>query len=188
MILLVLGLILFLAPHLFARSTGLRQALQGRFGFVAYRLAVSILITAGFFMIILGWPQARSIAPVTLWTPDPAWRGIATALTAPFFLLLTLPYLPGGKLKGLIPHPMMLAIILWSGAHLLLNGDLASALLFGGFFGWSVVARVLIGFEPRVPAAWSVWDAVAIVAGVGGWVLTALWLHPLVLGVPALAN
>ncbi len=43
-----------------------------------------------------------------------------------------------------IRHPMLSGMVLWSVAHLLVNGDLASIVLFGSLGLWAVAEMVLI--------------------------------------------
>ncbi|NBR53740.1 MAG: hypothetical protein EBT91_10000, partial [Rhodobacteraceae bacterium] len=41
-------------------------------------------------------------------------------------------------------HPMLGGVKVWAFAHLLVNGDLASVVLFGGLLLWSVASMLLI--------------------------------------------
>jgi uncharacterized membrane protein len=43
-----------------------------------------------------------------------------------------------GTLRGKLRHPQLLAVKTWAVAHLLVNGDLASIMLFGGLLAWAV--------------------------------------------------
>ena len=45
-------------------------------------------------------------------------------------------------------HPQLTGFKVWAAAHLLVNGDLASILLFGGLLAWAVVEVI---FSKRVP-------------------------------------
>ena len=57
-----------------------------------------------------------------------------------------------GRLRARVRHPMLGAVKVWAFAHLLVNGDLASVLLFGGMLVWAVVSVILINrAEPWVP-------------------------------------
>ena len=49
-----------------------------------------------------------------------------------------------GVVRSKIRHPMLVAVILWSIAHLLVNGDLPSVLLFGGLGLWALGEMALI--------------------------------------------
>jgi hypothetical protein len=53
-----------------------------------------------------------------------------------------------------IRHPMLLAVVLWAVGHLLVNGDIASFVLFGGLGLWGLISMVLINRAgPWVPPA-----------------------------------
>jgi uncharacterized membrane protein len=41
-------------------------------------------------------------------------------------------------------HPQLTAVKTWAVAHLLVNGDLPSFILFGGLLAWAVVSVILI--------------------------------------------
>jgi hypothetical protein len=56
-----------------------------------------------------------------------------------------------GVLRTKIRHPMLTAVKIWAFAHLLVNGDLASMVLFGGLMAWAVVSLILIN---RQEPAW----------------------------------
>ena len=49
-----------------------------------------------------------------------------------------------GRLRGAMRHPQLIAVKIWAVAHLLVNGDLASLILFGGLLGWAVVEVIVI--------------------------------------------
>ena len=49
-----------------------------------------------------------------------------------------------GRLRGKMRHPQLTAVKIWALAHLLVNGDLASIILFGGILAWAIVSVILI--------------------------------------------
>ena len=49
-----------------------------------------------------------------------------------------------GKMRAWFRHPMLMGVITWSVAHLLVNGDLASVILFGGLAIWAIIQILLI--------------------------------------------
>jgi uncharacterized membrane protein len=55
-------------------------------------------------------------------------------------------HIKGGKVwpASVIRHPQLTAVKIWAVAHLLVNGDLSSILLFGGMLGWAVLEVILI--------------------------------------------
>jgi uncharacterized membrane protein len=86
---------------------------------------------------------------------------------------------------------MLLAVKLWALAHLIANGDLASILLFGSFLVWAVLARISVkkreaveGKPDRSGPARN--DAVAVAIGLILYAVMVTWLHPLLIGVPAI--
>jgi hypothetical protein len=46
-------------------------------------------------------------------------------------------------------HPQLIAVKTWALAHLLVNGDLPSLILFGGLLAWAVVSVILINRAQR---------------------------------------
>ena len=57
-----------------------------------------------------------------------------------------------GVLSDKIRHPMRLGTAVWAFAHLLVNGDMASVVLFGGVGVWAIVEMFVIN------AAQGGWD------------------------------
>ena len=45
-------------------------------------------------------------------------------------------------------HPQLIGVCLWAGAHLLVNGDMPSLVLFGGLLLWALAEIVLINRTP----------------------------------------
>jgi uncharacterized membrane protein len=189
MALLILGLALFLGVHsvsIFA--TGWRDAQVAQRGEKAWKGLYSVVSLVGFGLIVYGYGLARQ-APTVLYTPPAALRHIALLLMLPVFPLLAASSLPG-RIKTVAKHPTLLAAKLWATAHLLANGNLADVLLFGAFLAWAVADRISVKRRPIRPvpgaAARPVNDLIAIVAGVGLYVLFLLWGHAWLIGVSPL--
>lgn len=184
--LLVTGLAVFLGMHGFTRLRGPRAALVARLGANGYRGLYSLVSLAGFVLLVMGYGAYRTAGPVPVWDP-PVWLGhVAILLTLPAFVLLAAAYTARGAIKAATLHPMLLAVKLWASAHLLANGDLGSILLFGGFLGWAVLARIGQPEAARERLAFGTGDWIALGAGIVAWTGFALWLHPVLIGVPAL--
>lgn len=49
-----------------------------------------------------------------------------------------------GRLRGKMRHPQLTAVKIWAVSHLLVNGDLASIVLFGGMLAWAVAEVIVI--------------------------------------------
>ena len=189
MTLLVLGLLVFLGTHsvsLFAPAA--RDRWAAALGEAAWRGLYSLLSLAGFAMLVYGYGLARQ-APVVLYVP-PGWlRPAAWVLMLPVFPLLFAAQLPG-RIQRAVKHPMITAVKAWALAHLLANGMLADALLFGSFLAWAVADR--ISLKRRVPrplrtAPPSRWnDLVAVAGGLVVYAVVVAWLHRLLIGVSPL--
>jgi uncharacterized membrane protein len=184
MTILVLGLVLFLGAHAFTRLRGPRDALEARLGAGPFKGVYSLLSLLGFVLIIVGYGQYRAAGMIPMWQPPMGLRYLSWALMTPVFVLLIAVYVPG-QIKATVGHPMLAAVKLWALAHLLVNGDLGSILLFGGFLAWAVFARVRLGKGERVAAPWILGDTIAVVAGLAAWAATLFWLHQALIGVSA---
>ncbi len=138
MTLLILGLAIFIGLHSLPMFQATRAAIVARLGAMPYRLLYSLLSAAGLSFIIYG----KSIAPaVPLWSPAPWGSKIAMLIMPVAMASLAAAYIPN-NFKRVVAHPMLLGTGLWAGAHLISNGDLSSALLFGSFLVWSIVDSV----------------------------------------------
>jgi uncharacterized membrane protein len=195
MTLLILGLALFLGAHLFTILRQPRAAAIGRLGEGGYKAAYSVVSVIGLVLIAYGFGVYRAGGWISVWNP-PVWtRHLALLVNLPVFILLAVGRRPGW-LKSVTKHPMLLAVKLWATAHLLANGDLGSMLLFGGFLAWAVLARISAKRRPEEIAALAAVarpafgrrDVIAIVAGLALYVAMALWLHPLLIGVPVIGR
>ena len=185
---LVLGLILFLGTHsVRIVADGWRTAQVGRLGLNRWKGLYSLASAAGLALVVWGYGLARA-EPVALWLP-PAWtRHAAALLTLPAFILIAAAYVPGSRIKAALGHPMLAGVKVWAIAHLLSNGNLADALLFGAFLLWAVLdfrsARQRdraagVTYRPGTAAR----DGMVIAAGAGVWALFAGFLHLWLIGV-----
>ena len=129
MSLLILGLIVFLAPHsvrIFADSW--RSAQIVRIGERAWKGLYSLASIAGFVLLVWGYGRARVDTPV-LWQP-PTWTHAVTAVfTLIAFVLVVAAYVRGTRIKSAVHHPMILGVKLWAFGHLIANGTLADVRL-----------------------------------------------------------
>jgi uncharacterized membrane protein len=186
---MILGLALFIGPHVFVTRRGERAALIGRWGEGPYKLAFSLVSAVGIVLIGYGFARYRASGWIDVWYP-PAWtRHVAVALMWPAVVFLFAAYLPG-HIKRTLKHPMLAGVKLWAFAHLIANGDLGPIILFGAFLAWAVYDRIAVkrrdpGVVPLVPVGGWRNDAAAIVVGTLVYLALGLLFHPLVIGVPA---
>jgi len=148
---LIFGLALWIGAHLFKRvAPGPRAALGG-----AGKGLVAAVALAGIVLMVLGY---RGAAFVPLYTPPPGMGHLNNLL-----MLIALSVFGAGAVKGVvwtrIRHPQLTAVKIWAVGHLLVNGDLASVVLFGGLLGWAVAEVVVInraegGWARPAPGPW----------------------------------
>ncbi|WP_290752805.1 NnrU family protein [Amaricoccus sp.] len=222
-----LALAAFVASHFLPGATGFREAAIARVGRRGYFAAYGALS-----LVLLGWlVVAAAAAPfVELW-PAAGWQRWAPNLAAPVAFVLAAcgvgaaqPFTLGGRrgarfdpadpgIAAVARHPLLLALALWAGGHLVANGDLAHVALFGGFLAMAAAAMragdaravaalpegeraaflretaAVVSVAPFGDAGWRRRNlrrlAPRAAAGVLLW-LGALALHPAVIGVSPL--
>ena len=135
-VLLILGVALWWAAHLFKRVAPERRASMGDAGKGA--VAVGLLISI--VLMVIGF---RATPYVDVWTP-PVFMIHLNNLIMLIAIWMMSPAGTKGRLLNKVRHPMMGGFKLWAFAHLLVNGDLASIILFGGLLAWAVVEVIVI--------------------------------------------
>ena len=186
---LIVGLCIFLGTHSIAIvAPDWRASLRARLGEWAWKGVYALLSLIGLVLIVRGFAAAR-LAPVVLYVP-PSWmRHVAFLFMLPVFPLLLAAYLPG-RIRDATKHPMLVAVKSWAFAHLLVNGRLADAVLFGAFLVWAVADRISLKRRapqaPRIapPGRWNDW--LAVVLGLGLYVFFVAWAHVRLFGVSPL--
>jgi uncharacterized membrane protein len=149
MTLLLAGLVLWTAAHLFKPAMpDARAAFGARLGDGPSKGLVALVIAVGVVLMVVGFRQA----PVeNLWFP-PLWTTHLNNL----LMLVAVALLGLGHSKSrarpLVRDPMLTGVLLWAIAHLLVNGDLASVVLFGWLGVWALVEMVYARRRPVKPA------------------------------------
>lgn len=164
MVWLIAGLVLFLGIHSAGIVPGIRAGLVKGFGPGGYKVLYSLISITGFALIIYGAINAHPSE--TLWDP-PAWTRSLALVAVPVSLILLISTYTPGHIRHAVRHPMMLGVFVWSGAHLIANGELASVVLFGSFFAWSVLSLSVAfakGGAPSTPPGWG-GDVTAVIVG-----------------------
>jgi uncharacterized membrane protein len=145
--LLVLGLVVWTVAHMLKRAApDARAALAGALGAGPSRGVMALAIAVGVVLMIIGYRRA---AVVPVYDP-PSW-GIHLNNLA---MLGAVALMGAGRSKGRarswLRHPMLTGVVVWAIAHLLVNGDVASLLLFGWLGLWALASMALI--NAREPA------------------------------------
>lgn len=144
MTLIVLGLALWWAAHLWKRLAPGSRASLGDPG----KGLVAVGVLAGVVLMVIGY---RGVEHIDLWYP-PAFLTHVNNLLMLFAVYLFAASGMKTRITRVIRHPQLTAVKTWAVAHLLVNGDLASVILFGGLLAWAVVEVILINkAETRGP-------------------------------------
>ncbi|MEM6709207.1 MAG: NnrU family protein [Pseudomonadota bacterium] len=136
MVLLLGGVLLWYAGHLFKRVLPGVRASMGNAG----RGLVAVLVGGGLVLMIIGY-RGSTFEPVYL---PPTWGWHLNNLLMIFAVILLGMGSSKGKLRAALRHPMLTGVLVWAIAHLLVNGDLASLVLFGGLGVWGVLEMIVI--------------------------------------------
>lgn len=155
MTLLVFGLLLWSGAHLFKRvAPGPRAVLQDKLGDGSRGLIAALLLLSVVLMV-LGY---RSYTGTFFWGRSAATTGINNLLMVLAVYLFAASGLKT-RVTGMIRHPQLTAVKAWAVAHLLVNGDTASFILFGGLLAWAVVEVILINRQTERPAPPEIYPA-----------------------------
>ncbi|WP_114694865.1 NnrU family protein [Motiliproteus coralliicola] len=141
---LLSAIVVFILSHMIPMRPKFRQPLEQCLGRVGFLIAYSILS-----LLIIGWlGHAFAQAPfVQLWPWSiwAAWLPVVLMPIASFLIVAGLssknPFSLGAGAQGfdlarpgivtVSRHPVMWGLVLWSGSHIPVNGDVAGLLLFG---------------------------------------------------------
>jgi uncharacterized membrane protein len=185
----ILGLVVFLAAHVFVTMRERRAALVARIGEWPYRGLFSVVAIIGILLIAYGFAAYRAAGMIVLWYP-PAWtRHIVVVLMWPASIMVAAAYIPG-NIKRVLKHPMLAGVKTWAFAHLCANGDLGGIILFGSILAWAVYDRITLKRRadpgaPPIPVGGTKNDIIAIVVGTIIYLALGFVFHPIVVGVPA---
>jgi uncharacterized membrane protein len=186
MTLMVLGLAFWWGAHLFKRLAPERRAEMGDRG----KGLVALGVVAGVVLMVIGyrgseWLGISGAEFIPLWDPPRFLTHVNNLLMLFAFYL----YAASGmktRITRVIRHPQLTAVKVWAFAHLLVNGDLASVVLFGGLLAWAVVSVILINRavpRPAPPAPAPVGKEIGAVVGAVVVMVVVMLIHNW-LGVP----
>lgn len=221
---------IFVGGHFALSSLPVRRALTDRLGDGAFRGLYSLLAAGSLVWVGIAYGDARSDSQI-LWAGPPALAMIPLAVLPISCILLVCsitsrnPTAIGGgersaadpkPLSGIVTvtrHPMLVGFALWAAAHIPVNGDAASLVLFGGILLLCVGGMLHIDHRRRVTLG-AGWGPIALTTGVvpflaalqgrtkvdwggiGPWRVAAglalfvalLYGHPWIAGVPILPH
>ncbi len=173
MISLALAALAFIAIHLGVSGTMLRDRMVAAIGLRGYMLAFSVASVGAIIWLVSAY-QAAAYVPT--WGQLQWWKPVMIALMLPAFLLvvigLTTPNPTSVAQEGLVDrapqgivritrHPFLMGVALWSGVHLIGNGDVASLLFFAALAVVAVAGTVSIDAKRRRVLGDKAWDVFA---------------------------
>jgi uncharacterized membrane protein len=222
----IAAFVVFLLSHAIPARPAVRAALVNSLGERGFLIGYSVVSLA-----ILTWLiVATGRAPIVLLWDFAHWQMWAPNIAMPLVCMLAAfgigaanPLSFGGNqnarfdpahpgIVGIVRHPLLWAIGLWSGSHVVPNGDLAHVLLFGFFALLALAGMLVIDRRKRRQLGVAVWtnlaertsfwplaslikrrwrpnslrlDPMRIAIGLLAW-LVLLLVHPLVIGVSPL--
>jgi uncharacterized membrane protein len=188
MTLLYIGALLFAGTHLFGIFfPGVRNGLRASIGEKPWKGIYGLASLLGVVLMVVGYSGSRA-GPATADILYEGWyemRHLTMLLMLFAFILIGASH-GKGYLKTWLHNPMSIGIVLWSGSHLLVNGQRADVWLFAPFLvvGLAdIVMSELRGKRPEhTPRLRS--DVIAVIVGMVLYVVFLFGFHPYVLNVP----
>ena len=152
LLIVTLGVAVFLCVHLVPMLPRWRAALVGHLGERPYKAAFALLALAGLIGAIVAY---RFTPHVPLWSsPEPLTALAAVLMLAAVWLFAGAKGVPW--FKRIVRHPMLWGIGVFGIAHLLVNGEPAGVILFGGLALFGFAWQPLTNRRDAVvdPAGW----------------------------------
>jgi len=142
MTLLIIGLALWVAALGMKR---LAPALHGRLGHRA-KPVVALAVVASVILMVIGYRAANG---TVYWGRSPAMVGINNLLMVLAFYVYSVGGPKGSRiwLGTKLRHPQLIGFSIWAAAHLLVNGDPESLILFGGLLAWALASIAIINAQ-----------------------------------------
>jgi uncharacterized membrane protein len=168
-----LAFMAFFVTHTIPVRPKVKASLQDVLGARGFTTAYSAL---SLFMLGLLIAAAQNAPFVELW-PQTGWQRYVVlvgmfpvCLVAAFAIGRPNPFSFGGAnnngydparpgIVRLTRHPLLLALALWAGLHLLPNGDVAHVIMFGVFLGFALLGRWIIDKRKKRQMGPAVWHA-----------------------------
>ena len=142
LIYLAIGLLLWAFTHLIpSLLPSFKQSVVEKIGLGPYKGLFSLLIVFSIVLMVQGWKTT---------TPDDLYHISNTSLRILILVFIILGLLLftsaryPNRVKQWIRHPQLTGLIIWAIAHLLLNGDNRSVLLFSGLIIWAIAEIIFI--------------------------------------------
>ena len=139
MIWLILGVAIWWGAHFFKRIAPDARAKMGDPG----KGVIALLLVVSVVLMVIGYRQADG---AFFWGRSSALVGINNLLMiAAFYFFGASAAKPAKVWLGTkVRHPQLTGFSIWAFAHILVNGDVPSFILFGGLLAWALVEMAVI--------------------------------------------
>jgi uncharacterized membrane protein len=190
MYVILLGLLFFFSAHSLPMFPAARAAVIGRLGENGHKGLHSLFAATGIGLLFWGFSLARWEGAPVLWEMPSGLRWVTVGLTLPAYPLIFTVVLPG-RIRFLVPHPMLTGVTLWAFAHLFIVGSSPAVAIFASFLVWGLLdRRSLLVRRPPAPIAeapaFGRNDLLAVVIGLSVWGVTVFQLHEWLIGLSPL--
>jgi len=135
-LMLIVGIALWWLAHLFKRLAPDLRASLGGLG----KPGIAVVLLLSVVLMVIGY---GGIDYLDVWQP-PGFMVHVNNLLMLIALFLFTPAARRGRVIYGMRHPMLAGFKVWAFAHLLVNGDLASIVLFASLLAWAVVEMIVI--------------------------------------------
>ncbi|KLN62350.1 hypothetical protein WH96_02240 [Kiloniella spongiae] len=145
--LIIGGLVLFSLLHLVTATRSIRSAAAEHLSELQYKSLFSLLSLVTFGGAIYGYIESSY---VEFWVPESAVVLFQSFVLMPIaIILLVSSYISRGT-QRLTRHPMLMGVAIACFSHVLVNGDLAFILFFGGLGTYAVLAMIWSDYQCRI--------------------------------------
>ena len=139
--LLVAGLVLWFVVHTMPSAAPvLRQKMITRMGENPYKGLAAVLLLCALALIVFGW---RGSVASHLYQLPGFTRHLGMLLVLIAFIVFGTTSYPS-RIKQYVRHPQLTGVSIWAFAHLMMNGDSRSIVLFGAMLVWAILSIILI--------------------------------------------
>jgi uncharacterized membrane protein len=137
MVLLILGVLLWSASHSIRHTA---PAFRSRLGEQKAKGLVAATTLVAIVLMVIGYRSAEWIPLYDLGPGAVYLNNLLMVLAVALVMASSVK----SRVQNILRHPMLTGLVLWAVAHLLIAGDLAALILFGGLSIWALLTIALI--------------------------------------------
>jgi uncharacterized membrane protein len=176
--------LLWFVVHLLpSAAPALRQKLVGGMGENTYKGVAAVLLLCALALIVFGW---RGSVASHLYALPGFTRHLGMLLVLIAFIVFGTTSYPS-RIKQYVRHPQLTGVSIWALAHLMMNLDTRSIVLFSSMLVWAILSIVLINrrdgewVKPSIPG-WAT-EIKGLIISLVVFVVVVV-IHPYITGMP----